>query len=158
MKAIFLDRDGVINIDTNYAHLPEHITFVDGIFDFCRAAKAKGYILIIITNQAGIGRGYYTEAQFHTLMQWMLARFEKEDCPITAYYFCPHHPEHGQGDYKQVCECRKPKPGMILKAAKEHDIDLGQSMLIGDNQTDIEAGKAVGIGELHLFSNEFPLF
>jgi D-glycero-D-manno-heptose 1,7-bisphosphate phosphatase len=111
-KALFLDRDGVINVDVGYAHSPEQITFVSGIFDVCRTAVAQGYQLIIITNQSGIGRGYYSEEQFHVLMQWMSKEFEKEGCPLTAYYYCPHTPADG-------CDCRKPKAGMILQAAKE---------------------------------------
>lgn len=144
-KALFLDRDGVINVDVNYAHTPEQITFMPGIFERCRKAIADGYKLIIVTNQSGIGRGYYTEAQFHALMQWMLAQFEKENCPITAYYFCPHLPDAG-------CACRKPQPGMILQAVKDWDIDLAASELIGDKESDLEAGRAAGVGKVTLLS------
>jgi D-glycero-D-manno-heptose 1,7-bisphosphate phosphatase len=156
-KAIFLDRDGVINIDVNYAHTPEQITFIEGIFDFCRSARAFGYKLIIITNQAGIGRGYYSEAQFHELMEWMLAEFAEQGAPIDAYYFCPHHPEHGVGDYKKACHCRKPQPGMINDALKQWDIDPRQSMLLGDKQSDIDAAINAGLGSYMLFEGQFPL-
>ncbi len=139
-KALFLDRDGVINVDVGYAHLPEQITFMTGIFDVCRAAHSQGYKIIVITNQSGIGRGYYSEEQFHALMVWMSAQFEKELCPITAYYYCPHTPDDG-------CECRKPKAGMILQAAKDYALNVSLSMLIGDKKSDIEAGKAAGVGE-----------
>ncbi len=142
-KALFLDRDGVINVDVGYAHLPEQITFVAGIFDVCRTAVVQGYQLIIVTNQSGIGRGYYSEEQFHVLMQWMSKEFEKEGCPLTAYYHCPHTPDDG-------CECRKPKAGMILQAAKDHALNLSASMLIGDKESDIEAGKTAGVGECRL--------
>ena len=156
-KAIFLDRDGVINVDVNYAHMPEQIRFVDGIFDFCSSAKALGYKLIVITNQAGIGRGYYSEETFHGLMQWMFEQFEENNAPLDAYYFCPHHPEHGVGDYKKHCHCRKPQPGMITQAAREWDIDLKASLLIGDKQSDIDAAINAGIPNYLLFEGQFPI-
>lgn len=137
-KALFLDRDGVVNVDVDYAHRPDQITFMPGIFDTCREAFEAGEPIIIITNQSGIGRGYFTEAQFHELMQWMMVRFEKEGCPLTAYYYCPHVPEAG-------CECRKPKPGMILRAAKDWDIDLKHSRFIGDKESDRQAAEAAGV-------------
>lgn len=142
-RALFLDRDGVINVDVDYAHSPEQIVFMPGIFDLAREAHAKGELIIIVTNQSGIGRGFYTETQFHALMQWMLARFVQEGCPVAAYYFCPHVPDAG-------CECRKPKPGMILQAAKDWNIDLAHSRLIGDRPSDIEAGRAAGIVDCFL--------
>ena len=144
--ALFLDRDGVINADVGYAHRPEHIRFMPGIFDLCRSAHAAGEKIIIITNQSGIGRGFYSEAQFHALMRWMLVEFEKQQCPITAYYFCPHVPDDG-------CDCRKPKPGMILRAAKEWNVDVARSRLIGDKESDMQAGKAAGIHNL-LYYND----
>jgi D-glycero-D-manno-heptose 1,7-bisphosphate phosphatase len=139
-RALFLDRDGVINLDTAYAHLSEQITFIDGIFDLARAAREKNYLLIVITNQAGIGRGYYTQEQFHELMQWMGERFEKEGAKWTAYYFCPHHPDEG-------CPCRKPKPGMLTQAAKEWGVDMENSIMVGDNETDMRAAEAAGVGK-----------
>lgn len=156
-KAIFLDRDGVINVDVNYAHTPEQITFIDGIFDFCKRAKELGYLLVIITNQAGIGRGLYTEGQFRELMDWMFARFEEKGILLDGFYFCPHHPEHGIGEFRQACECRKPRPGMILRAAKHLDIDLSGSMLIGDKQSDIDAAVAAGVATPFLFKGQFPV-
>jgi len=144
-KAIFLDRDGVINKDLGYVWESEKIVFMPGVFDFCRRAKELGYLLIIVTNQSGIARGLYGKPEVHSLMRWMGGRFAEEGCAWTAYYFCPHHPEFGNARYKQDCDCRKPKPGMILQAAKEWDIDLVGSMMIGDNDRDIEAGKEVSI-------------
>lgn len=152
-RALFLDRDGVINVDAGYVHLPEQVIFLDGIFDLCRAARAKDYRIIIITNQAGIGRGLYTEAQFHDLMHWMGGRFKAEGAAWDAYYFCPHHPEHGIGVYRIVCECRKPKPGMLLRAQSEWAIDMANSIFIGDKPHDMEAGHAAGVGKLHLLDS-----
>lgn len=146
--ALFLDRDGVVNVDHAYVHRREDFDFVDGIFELCRTARARGYRIFIVTNQAGIGRGYYTEDDFHALTAWMQARFAAEDAAIDQVYFCPFHPEHGVGRYKVDSPMRKPGPGMILQAAREHDIDLAASLLVGDMDTDIEAGCAAGIGRL----------
>lgn len=156
-RALFLDRDGVVNIDTGHPHRREDITFIEGIFDVCRLAKMKNYLLIVITNQAGIGRGMYGEEDFHALMQWMGERFAREGCAWDAYYFCPHHPEHGIGAYKTVCDCRKPKPGMLTRAAEEWAIDLGGSLLVGDRETDRDAAASAGIGHFFMAEGEKPL-
>lgn len=153
-KAVFLDRDGVINVEKNYVHKIEDFEFMDGIFNLLRFFQEKGYLLIIITNQAGIGRGYYTEKQFHILNDWMLQQFENENIQITKVYYCPYHPEHGLGDYKRDSFDRKPNPGMILKAAKEFNVDLRQSILIGDKQSDIQAGVSAGIEKNILLSGK----
>jgi D-glycero-D-manno-heptose 1,7-bisphosphate phosphatase len=155
-KAIFLDRDGVINTEVGFVWKPEDITFVPGIFDFCRRAKELGYLLIIVTNQSGIARGLFTEDDFEALMYWMEERFTLEDCPLADWYYCPHHPEAGQGEYKKDCDCRKPRPGMIVQAARDWDIDLPRSILIGDTARDIEAANAAGVGNAVLFIGAFP--
>jgi len=155
MQAIFLDRDGVINVDTGYAHKPEDIIFINGIFEFCRAGKQAGYKLIVVTNQAGIGRGLYSEEQFHALMQWMMRRFEEEGCALDAYYYSPNHPEHGIGKYKKECELRKPNPGMLLKAAQDFALNLKDCLLVGDSATDIEAAERAGV-KAFLFTGDFP--
>lgn len=144
--AVFLDRDGVINRDAGYVHKVEEFFFIEGVFDACRVMSKAGYRLIIITNQAGIARGYYTEDDFHHLTKWMLGEFRRHGVEIDGVYYCPHHPVHGVGEYRRNCECRKPAPEMILRAAKEHSLDLHQSMLIGDKMTDIDAGRAAGVG------------
>ncbi|MDF1614750.1 D-glycero-alpha-D-manno-heptose-1,7-bisphosphate 7-phosphatase [Desulfurivibrio dismutans] len=144
--ALFLDRDGVINEDYAYVCRREDFVFVDGIFELGRTARERGYLLVVVTNQAGIGRGYYTEADFWALTDWMLEVFAAEGCPIDAVYFCPYHPEHGQGEYKKAASCRKPQPGMIKQAAREHGIDLTRSVLVGDRESDVEAGRAAGVG------------
>ena len=112
--ALFLDRDGVINEDHGYVYRKEDVVFVEGIFDLCRAARARGMAIVVITNQAGIGRGYYTEADFRALSAWMLDEFARRGAPIDRIYHCPDHPEHGLGDYKRDSFDRKPNPGMIL--------------------------------------------
>ena len=137
-KALFLDRDGVINIDKSYLYKREDFEFIEGIFEVCRHAQSLGYAVIVVTNQSGIGRGYYSEADFQKLTQWMLKRFHQEGVTILDLYHCPHTPQEG-------CDCRKPKPGMILTAQKAHHINLKASWIIGDKESDIEAGINAGI-------------
>ena len=149
-KAFFLDRDGVINTELDYVSTSEHFHFINGVFDACRIILSQGYKIIVITNQSGIARGYYTLNQFYELNAWMLKEFQKEDVEVTDVYFCPHHPNIGLTAYMQDCECRKPKPGMILRAKNEHNLDLAQSVLVGDRTSDIEAGSNADIGSLFL--------
>lgn len=144
--AVFLDRDGVINEETGYVHKTGEFRFIDGVFDACLKISKAGYRLIVITNQAGIARGYYTEDDFHHLTKWMLDEFRQRGINIADVYYCPHHPVHGTGAYRRDCDCRKPAPGMILRAAREHSLDLRRSILVGDKATDIEAGRAAGVG------------
>lgn len=144
--ALFLDRDGVINHDDGYTSRPEDFEFTDGIFDLCRAAQRLGYLLIVVTNQAGIGRGYYSEQDFLTLTAWMCARFEAEGAPITEVFFCPDHPEHGIGAYKKDSFDRKPNPGMLLRAAEKYRILMKNSIIVGDKDTDMQAGERAGVG------------
>src|SRR5579862_5947720 len=110
-KALFLDRDGVINIDHPYVHSREEFHFQDGIFDLCRAAQALGYILLVVTNQSGIARGYFTESIFLELMEWMLDRFAEQRVVISRVYYCPYNPGFGVGEYKRDSPFRKPQPG-----------------------------------------------
>lgn len=146
--ALFLDRDGVINADTGYVHTREEFVFLPGIFSLVRAARAAGHLVVVVTNQAGIGRGYYSEAQFHELMDWVKARFREQGGDLDAVYFCPDHPAHGIGRYRRDSAWRKPGPGMLLQAAREHGIDLTRSVMVGDSPKDMEAGRAAGIGTL----------
>lgn len=144
--ALFLDRDGVINVDRAYVSKQEDFEFVDGIFELCRRAKQLGYLIFVVTNQAGIGRGYYTEQDFLTLSDWMCGVFSAQGVVIDKVYFCPSHPEHGVGEHKVDSPYRKPGPGMILQAAEEFGVDLARSVLVGDKETDIQAGVAAGVG------------
>lgn len=144
--ALFLDRDGVINIDHAYVFTQEQFEFIDGIFELCRYAKELGYLIFVITNQAGIGRGYYTEQQFLEFTEWMCGVFAAKGAAIDKVYFCPFHPEYGIGQYKKDSPFRKPGPGMILQAAQEFGVDLKSSVLVGDKESDIKAGLAAGVG------------
>lgn len=145
-RALFLDKDGVINIDHGYVCTPERTDFIDGIFELCRASTRCGFLNVVVTNQAGIARGYYTEQEFLAYMDWVNNEFRRRGAELDAFYYCPHHPEHGVGDYLRDCECRKPKPGMILTAQRELGLDLADSVLLGDKPSDLEAGNAAGVG------------
>jgi|SRR5450830_900373 len=153
LPALFLDRDGVINIDKAYVHKPEDCEFVEGIFSLVSRANNLGYKVIIVTNQAGIARGYYSEEQFLEFSAWMRQQFETKNARIDMIYFCPHHPVHGKGEYLTQCDCRKPEPGMFLRAKNDLDIDMSNSLMVGDNYSDLEAAKQAGIKKLFLLSH-----
>jgi len=145
-QALFLDRDGVINVEKDYLCKIEDFEFIDGVFDACRYFQSKGYLIVVITNQSGIARGYYTHEDFKNVSDWMLEAFKKECIDIAKVYYCPHHPNISK------CSCRKPNAGMIWEAQKEFGIDLAFSILVGDKLSDIEAGKKAGVGECYLIS------
>ena len=153
-KALFLDRDGVINVDKHYVYRVEDCEFIEGIFDLCRKAKQDGYLVIVVTNQAGIAKGKYTEEDYFKFRDYVHAEFVKQGCPIDAEYYCPYHTDAVIEKYCKNSEDRKPNPGMILKAQKDFDIDLSKSILIGDKQSDIEAGKRAGVGKLRIQNKE----
>lgn len=155
VKAVFLDRDGIVNIDKRYVHRKEEFEFTDGIFELCKFFQERNFLIFVITNQAGIGRGYYTEDDFSVLTDWMKNRFKENGILITDVYYCPHHPKNGIGKYKIDCECRKPNPGMILEIAEKHSVDLSSSVLIGDKTSDIEAGISAKIKNNFLIKSEY---
>lgn len=155
--ALFLDRDGVINVDHAYVHRREDFDFIDGIFDLVAAACRSGYAVIVVTNQAGIGRGYYSEADFLQLMDWVRQEFRAREGEISAVYFCPNHPVHGIGSYRLDTPMRKPGPGMFLRAAAECSIALEQSLMVGDKANDMTAARTAGIRRRFLLSRDEPL-
>lgn len=140
-KALFLDRDGTINVDYGYVYQKERFDFIDGVFELCRKARRLGYLIVIATNQSGIERGYFTEADFETLTAWTLERFREEGVEIAAVFHCP---TLSGAD-------RKPKPGMFLKAKAFLNIDMSASVSLGDKERDVEAGIAAGVGKNLLF-------
>lgn len=152
-RALFLDRDGVINVDHQYVHTREETEWLPGIFDLCNAGRAEGFLLIVITNQAGIARGLYTEDEFITYTRWVHEEFSKRGVSLLATYYCPHHPESGLGSYLLRCGCRKPAPGMILDAAERYGIILSDSWLIGNRESDIAAGVAAKVGRTLLLDS-----
>ena len=156
-KAVFLDRDGVINKEVNYLHKSEDFEFTENCISALKALQLNGYLLFIITNQAGIGRGYYSEKDFNILNEWMLAKLAEHNVVIHQVMYCPHHAEHGIGDYKIDCECRKPKTGMITPLINKFNIDTSNSILIGDKISDVEAGFNANIGTLLLVESGHKL-
>jgi len=145
-KALFLDRDGVINIEKDYLYKIEDFEFIDGIFELCRYYQSQGYLIVVITNQSGIVRNFYTENDFNILTTWMVNEFLKNGITISKVYHCPRHP-----DITGDCICRKPNPGMLLEARHEFNIDLSNSILVGDKERDIEAGLNAGLKQTYLF-------
>lgn len=143
-RALFLDRDGVINKEINYLFRVEDFIFIDGIFEICKFYQEQGFLLIVVTNQAGIAKGYYSEADYKMLTDWMIAELFRNGIVISKVYHCPHFP-----DITGECLCRKPNPGMLLQAQKEFGIDLQNSILIGDKQSDFDAAVNAGIREYY---------
>ncbi len=151
-RALFLDRDGVVNVEVGYLHRAEDVRFVEGIFSLCRTAMRLGYRLIVVTNQAGIARGYYTEQDFEQLMEWMHEALRVEAVKLDAVYFCPFHPVHGVGEYKREHEDRKPGTGMLRRGAAEFGLSLAESVMVGDRCSDIAAANAAGLRQAFLIS------
>ena len=147
-KALFLDRDGVLNYDTGYTHVFESTQIIPGSVDLIRFAKKKGFKVIIITNQSGIGRGLYSEQTFHVYMRQMIS-FSKKGAKIDDYFFAPYYEFSSNEIYKKGKILRKPEPGMISLASQKHNLNLSKSILLGDKISDIESGKNAGV--LHLF-------
>lgn len=144
VKALFLDRDGTINIDYGYVFQPEKFEFINGIFELCRKAQEKGYLIIVITNQSGIARGYFSEQDFAKLNSYMLAEFIQHGIKITDVFYCP---ELSGND-------RKPNCGMFIKARDKYSIDMVQSVSVGDKERDIEAAQKAGCGKNFLFTGD----
>jgi len=152
-RALFLDRDGVINVDLGYVHRADDTQWVAGIFELCRTAADCGFVVVVVTNQAGIGRGLYNEAQFKSYTEWMLEQFHGQQLEIQRVYYCPHHPDHGVGTYRTACCCRKPAPGMMEAAARDLALDLAGSIMIGDKVSDMRAAGRCGIGTRLLYAD-----
>ena len=138
IKTIFLDRDGVINKEINYLHKIEDFEFIDGVFEACQYLQSLEYKIIVITNQSGISRGLYTKNDYQIITKWMVSQFMKNNISILDTFHCPHLPDSG-------CNCRKPKPGMFLEAKKKYNINMPESWMIGDKETDITAAISSGI-------------
>jgi len=145
-KALFLDRDGVINVEKDYLYKVEDFEFIEGIIELCKYYQSAGYMLIVVTNQSGIARKYYSENDFSELTTWMIKEFANNNVNITKVYHCPHHPS-----ISGECSCRKPHAGMLISAKEKFDIDLNKSIIIGDKERDIEAGLNAGLKETYLF-------
>lgn len=153
-KAIFLDRDGTINIDKGYLFKKEDFEFEENSIEALKRFIKLNFILIIVTNQSGIGRGYYTENDVEILNEYLIDYLLKKGIEIKKIYYCPHHPKEGTGNYKKECECRKPNPGMLLKGIKEFNIDISKSYMVGDKISDVIAGLKSGLKSVLLTNNK----
>jgi D-glycero-D-manno-heptose 1,7-bisphosphate phosphatase len=143
-RAVFLDRDGTINIDKDYLHRKEDFEFIPGAPEAIRELRMAGFMVIVVTNQSGVARGYYSEEDVETLHQHIQTKLAGYGTAVDAFYFCPHHSESGREKYRIKCRCRKGAPGMLLQAADEHGIELSESFMVGDNLIDVEAGERAG--------------
>ena len=150
LKAAFLDRDGVINRDLNYIYQVSDFEFMAGAIEGMQRLQNLGYILVVVTNQSGIGRGYFSEAAYQALTEHMIAELGKNGVKLQGIYHCPHEPTADSG---KQCSCRKPAPGLILAAAKDLNVDLSASILVGDKQSDLEAGRAAGVARCYLLDD-----
>lgn len=144
-KVIFLDRDGTINEEVNYLHRPEDLNILPGVPQAIRQMNETGFKVVVVTNQAGVARGYYTEADVEHLHEYMNEELKKDGAHIDQFFYCPHHPEHGIGEYKVVCHCRKPETGMFEMAEQYYEIDKSHSYMIGDKEIDVQAGHNYGV-------------
>lgn len=145
-KAVFLDRDGTVNKEFNYLYKPEEFIFIPGTIEAIKTFRELGYKVIVITNQAGVARGLYNESDIKVLHNYIDNLLEEQGTYIDAYYYCPHHPQGSTEVYAVECNCRKPNIGMIEQAVADFNIDLTNSIIIGDKEIDIETGKNAGIG------------
>ena len=157
IPAVFLDSDGTINVDTGYVHKVDDFQFIENAIEAMQSIKQMGYALIIVTNQAGIARGMYTEDQFMHLTEWMDWSLADRGVDLDGIYYCPHHPEGTVEEFRQVCNCRKPAPGMLLDAQKYLKIDMGNSYMVGDKLDDMLAGRAAEVGTTVLVRTGKPV-
>jgi D-glycero-D-manno-heptose 1,7-bisphosphate phosphatase len=143
-RAVFLDRDGTINVEKEYLHRPEDLELIDGAAQSIARLNRAGFLVIVVTNQSGVARGYFSVEDVNRLHQVMQQQLAEDGARIDAFYLCPHHPDKGLDPYRVVCDCRKGKPGMLMQAAAEWNIDLPASFMVGDKKSDLLAGIAAG--------------
>lgn len=145
-KAVFFDRDGTLNVDVHFLHRPEDFIWTPEAPEAISYCHELGYLVVVITNQSGVARGYYAEEDVHRLHDWMNQQLAAMgQGKVDAFYYCPHHPQGTVAQYTKVCGCRKPQPGMLLQACREMDIDPKQSLMIGDGKRDVESAEAAGV-------------
>ena len=154
--ALFLDRDGVINKEVNYLYKIDDFEFLNGIFDLCKTAVEHNYRIIVVTNQSGIARSYYSEKDLEKLTKWMFGKFAEHGIEISRVYACPHLVNADSEPYRRDCHARKPNPGMLLQAQKDFNLNLSKCILIGDKERDMEAGLRAGINKLILLNENTP--
>ncbi|MBF2053075.1 MAG: HAD family hydrolase [Candidatus Sericytochromatia bacterium] len=150
--AVFLDRDGTVNIEAGYIHELENLNLIPGAAEAIRALNQQHIPVVLVTNQSGPARGYYPESWVHQLHERLVNLLTAEGAHLDKIYYCPHLPDGSVAEYSGPCECRKPEPGMLLAAARDLDLDLGKSFMIGDKATDVEVGQRVGAHTILLTS------
>ena len=155
---IFLDRDGVLNIDHGHVHTPARFDWIAGAADAVKRLGDLGYLIVVATHQSGIARGMYDETIFKTLSDWMVSELARAGARIDAVYYCPHHPTEGRGELRTVCACRKPAPGMLTAALTDYRLDAARSLFIGDKDTDMEAAAAAGVRGLKFPGGDLDAF
>ena len=156
-RAAFIDRDGVLNEERAFVHRIEDFVFLPGAIEALRALERAGYRRVVVTNQSGIARGLYTEADYQRLTDQVRERLRGEGVTLDAIEYCPHLADAPLAQYRRACECRKPAPGMLLKAIRALDLDPAGSFLVGDRLTDVQAGRAAGIGRCFLVRTGYAL-
>jgi D-glycero-D-manno-heptose 1,7-bisphosphate phosphatase len=147
-KIVFLDRDGTINEEVEYLHNPSDLLILPGVSAALKRLKEQGFHLVVVTNQAGVARGYYSESDIEQLHEYMNRLLAKDGAEIDRFFYCPHHPVHGIGHYKKSCHCRKPDIGMFEMAEKYFQVDKSHSYMIGDKLLDTEAGRRYGVSSI----------
>ena len=145
-QAVFLDRDGVINVDRGYTHRVEDFEFVPGSAEAMHALQAAGWRLVVVTNQSGIARGLYSSDDYERFTRHLTSQLKTRGVQLDAVLHCPHLPDAAVAAYRRACDCRKPAPGMLLRAARELQLDLRASVIVGDRLSDVQAGRAAGVG------------
>lgn len=143
--AAFLDRDGVLNRDSGFVYKPEHFFWLEGAKESVRFLNEQGYLVLVVTNQSGVAQGFYEERDVRALHDWMNSELGKAGGRVDGFYYCPHHPQGSRDEYRKICRCRKPAPGLLHQAIRDWPIDTARSFLIGDNERDLKAGEAAGI-------------
>ncbi|WP_279052196.1 D-glycero-beta-D-manno-heptose 1,7-bisphosphate 7-phosphatase [Cedecea davisae] len=157
VPAIFLDRDGTINVDHGYVYEVDRFEFIDGVIEAMLELKEMGFALVLVTNQSGIARGMFTEADFENLTEWMDWSLADRGVDLDGIYYCPHHPEGEVEEFRQVCDCRKPQPGMLISARDFLNIDMAASYMVGDKIEDMQAANAALVGTKVLVRSGKPV-
>lgn len=157
VPAVFLDRDGTINVDHGYVYEIDRFEFIEGVIDAMRELKHMGFALVLVTNQSGIARGLFSEADFETLTEWMDWSLADRDVNLDGIYYCPHHPEGSVAEFTQTCDCRKPAPGMFISARDFLNIDMAASYMVGDKVEDMLAAEAAGVANKVLVKTGKPV-
>lgn len=144
-KAVFFDRDGTLNVDTGYLHDKADFVWIEGAIEAIKRCRQAGFLVIVVTNQSGVARGYYTERDVNELHEWMNYELAQYGTRIDRFYYCPHHPVATVAAYQKNCHCRKPHTGMIDAACADFNIDRNRSWLVGDRPTDMQTAEAAGL-------------